>query len=189
MKYFVYEDANYDSRMFRFLDQKSINEVVKIIKKHGSDGTKANLKSFTKKGHKLLMYHGWSDPAFSPFVSVNYFNSVQQILGSGSATTDNVRLFMVPRMHHCQGFGPGPNTFDELTPLIQWVEQCVAPEGIIASHYINDNPNRPIDCTMPLCSYPKITQYNGAGPVDDASSWSGPTTVGSTSLSKSSRLR
>jgi hypothetical protein len=129
MKYFVYEDANYDSRMFRFLDQKSINEVVKIIKKHGSDRTKANLKSFTKKGHKLLMYHGWSDPAFSPFVSVNYFNSVQQILGSGSATTDNVRLFMVPRMHHCQGFGLGPNTFDELTPLIQWVEQCVAPEG------------------------------------------------------------
>ena len=174
MKYFVANDANYDSLTFSFLDQKSINKVAKVIKKYGADGTTANIKSFVSKGHKLLMYHGWSDPAFSPFVSVNYFNSVQQILGSGRATTDSVRLFMVPGMHHCQGFGPGPNTFDELTPLTTWVEQGVAPDGIIASHYINDDSAMPIDRTMPLCSYPEEAQYNGIGPVNTASSWSCP---------------
>jgi feruloyl esterase len=28
---------------------------------------------------------------------------------------------MVPGMFHCSG-GPGPNVFDSLTPLVNWVE-------------------------------------------------------------------
>jgi hypothetical protein len=57
--------------------------------------------------------------------------------------------------------------------LIQtWVEHGVAPDGIIASHYINDDSAMPIDRTMTLCSYPEEAQYNGIGPVNTASSWS-----------------
>ena len=32
----------------------------------------AKLKPYVSKGHKLMIYHGWSDPSFSPLVSVNY---------------------------------------------------------------------------------------------------------------------
>ncbi|MGH7878634.1 MAG: tannase/feruloyl esterase family alpha/beta hydrolase [Candidatus Binataceae bacterium] len=175
LKYFVFQDANYDSRSFSFSDQKSINKVVNVLKKYGAGGTNANLKAFAHLNHKLLIYHGWSDPAFSPFASVNFFNSAQANLGA--KTTDNVRLFMVPGMHHCQGFGPGPNTFDELTPMVQWVEQGIAPDGIIATHYANDDPTLSIDRTMPLCSYPEIARYDGVGPLNDASSWACPSSA------------
>ena len=38
-----------------------------------------------------------------------------------------------PGMGHCSG-GPGPNQFDHLTALEQWVEKGVAPDKLIASH-------------------------------------------------------
>jgi len=170
MKYFVYSDASYNSRAFSFSDQASINKVSKETSKWGADAMKANLKPFVHKGHKLLMYHGWSDPSFSPLVSVNYYNSVQAILGPTGR--DSVRLFMAPGMHHCQGKGPGPNTFDELTPVTTWVEQDVAPDGIIASHNTADDPAQPVDRTMPLCAYPERAVYDGVDPVNDSSSWS-----------------
>jgi len=170
MKYFVWSDANYDSRAFSFSDQASINKVSKETSKWGADAMNANLKPFVNKDHKLLIYHGWSDPSFSPLVSVNYYNSVQAKLGP--TTSDSVRLFMVPGMHHCQGKGPGPNTFDELTPVQTWVETGVAPDGIIASHYANDDQSQPVDRTMPLCSYPEQAVYDGVDQVDNASSWS-----------------
>ena len=54
--------------------------------------------------------------------------------GNKLATTQRyARLFMVPGMYHCSG-GPGPNVFDALTPLVQWVEQGVAPETIVATN-------------------------------------------------------
>ena len=43
------------------------------------------------------------------------------------------RLFMAPGMAHCSG-GEGPNDFDELKALEQWVEQGQAPDRILASH-------------------------------------------------------
>ena len=36
-------------------------------------------------------------------------------------------------MHHCSG-GPGPNQFDMLTALENWVEKDAAPQSIIATH-------------------------------------------------------
>jgi len=172
LRYFVFNDPNYDSRTFDFTSQKLINQVTNSVKRWGGNGLKANIKAFTNMGHKLLMFHGWSDPALSPYISVQYYNSVQAVLGSN--TTDDVRLFMVPGMHHCQGLGPGPNIFDPLTPMTEWAEGGPAPNGIIASHHINDDLTKPIDRTMPLCVYPTLAQYDNVGPVDSSSSWSCP---------------
>lgn len=169
---FVFNDPNYNPRTFSFSDQSSIDRVEDATARWGSDAMDADLTSFTSQGHKLLMYHGWSDPALTPYVSVNYYNSALAIVGS--TMPDNVRLFMVPGMHHCQG-GPGPNFFDTVTPLAQWVENGIAPDGIIATHFLNNDPKQAVQRTMPLCSYPEMAQYNGVGPVDDASSWSCPT--------------
>ena len=59
---------------------------------------------------------------------------------------------MVPGMGHCAG-GPGPNEFgafrdppvadadhDILRALERWVEQGIAPEKIVATHFVNGNP-------------------------------------------------
>jgi len=70
---------------------------------------------------------------------------------------------MAPGMGHCAG-GQGPNTFDMLTALEQWVEQGRAPERVLATHATNGV----VDRRRPLCPYPQIAVYSGSGSIDDA---------------------
>ena len=77
-----------------------------------------------------------------------------------------VRLFMVPGMLHCGG-GPGPNTFDMLAALENWVERKSAPESVVASHSTNGVQDR----TRPLCVYPKVAVHTGRGSTDDAANF------------------
>ena len=56
-------------------------------------------------------------------------------------TGDFFRLFLVPGMGHCSG-GDGPNTFDTLSALEQWVEHGKAPEQMIASKTSNGVTSR-----------------------------------------------
>jgi len=81
--------------------------------------------------------------------------------------SNSVRLFMVPGMGHCGG-GDGPNSFDGITALEQWVEKSQAPNSIIASHRQRDGK---VDRTRPLCPYPQVAQYKGTGSIDDAQSF------------------
>jgi feruloyl esterase len=89
------------------------------------------------------------------------------------------RLFMVPGMGHCAG-GPGPNSFGNGAPvpsdpqhdifqaLINWVEFGIAPDQVIATKYINDNPASGISFTRPLCVFPRLAKYKGVGNPADA---------------------
>jgi feruloyl esterase len=172
LRFFVFNNPNYDTRTLDFTNQQLINQVTYAVNRWGGSGLTPNLKPFVAQGHKLLMFHGWSDPALSPYISVQYYHNAAAILGS--TTTDSMRLFMVPGMHHCQGHGPGPNTFDAANQVIQWVEDNKAPNRIIASHHINDDRTQPVDRTMPLCMYPTTAVYRNTGPINVAASWSCP---------------
>jgi tannase/feruloyl esterase len=77
---------------------------------------------------------------------------------------------MAPGQLHCGG-GPGPNSFDTLTALEDWVERGVAPEGIIATKFVSDNPAQGIARTMPLCKFPEKASYDGLGDPRNAASW------------------
>lgn len=171
-KYFIFNNANFDTMSISYSSQPYLNLITNSTAKLGGEGENPNLAPFVNLGHKLIMYHGWSDPAFSPYASLNYFTAVEGVLGAGTSTTNSVRLFMVPGMHHCQESGPGPNFFDSLTPIFTWVEQGIAPDSVIASHHIDDVLTNAVDRTMPLCSYPEEAVYNGTGNVDSSSSWS-----------------
>jgi feruloyl esterase len=70
-------------------------------------------------------------------------------------------------MGHCRG-GEGPNVFDSVAALEQWVEQKHAPDQITASHTTNGS----VDRTRPLCPYPQVARYSGAGSPDDAANFS-----------------
>ena len=76
---------------------------------------------------------------------------------------------MVPGMLHCTG-GPGPNTFETLSALENWVEKGVSPDGIVASH----STGNAVDRTMPICAFPEQAHYKGTGEVTDAANWSCP---------------
>jgi feruloyl esterase len=69
-------------------------------------------------------------------------------------------------MGHCGG-GPGPNQFDHLTALEQWVEKGVAPDKIIATHSTAGK----VDRTRPLCVYPQVARWKGTGSSDDAANF------------------
>ena len=58
--------------------------------------------------------------------------------------------------------------FDMMTALEHWVEQGLAPERILATKYLDDDPKKASLPTHPLCPYPEVARYSGHGSPDDA---------------------
>jgi feruloyl esterase len=125
-----------------------------------------NLKPFLDRGGKLIQFHGWADPQISPANSAQYYTRVADALGGAAKVHGSYRLFMAPGMGHCGG-GEGPNTFDMVVALEQWVEHGKAPDQIVASH----STNGAVDRTRPLCPYPQLATYKGSGSIDDAANF------------------
>jgi Tannase and feruloyl esterase len=107
-----------------------------------------------------------SDITISPASSTVYYAEVVRTLGGAENVHASYRLFMAPGMGHCGG-GEGPNTFDMVTALEQWVEQGRAPDRILASH----STDGVVDRTRPLCPYPQTAAYQGSGSIDDAANF------------------
>jgi feruloyl esterase len=74
------------------------------------------LANFLKKGGKVIMYHGGSDPVLSPFLSTSFYEELASLHDGYRHTQDSARLFIVPGMGHCGG-GVAPNSFDTLQAL------------------------------------------------------------------------
>lgn len=176
IKFVVERDPTFDMRSYihkvgevsdaerRLFDRRS---------EAGDGDIPAKLLPFIEKGKKLLIYHGFSDPALTTTRTIKYYEDLAETLEmSFPELQEHVRLFTVPGMHHCVG-GPGPNFFDTLTALDNWVDQGVPPDAIIATHFVNNTPFA-VDRTMPLCKFPEEARHNGNGPVDSAASWSCP---------------
>jgi feruloyl esterase len=159
-KYVVFQDPNWDWRTFNFDSDIQRSEEPDHVVMNATD---PNLRSFFGHNGKLLLYHGWSDPNIAALSTIKYYNAVVDTMGGAAKTSNNVRLFLEPGMAHCGG-GEGPNVFDKVGTLEQWVEHSKAPERIIASHSTAGK----VDRTRPLCPYPQIAQYKGSGSIDDA---------------------
>ena len=140
-------------------DVKNFGLAMRLI-----DATNPNIDRYHKAGGKLLMYIGWQDMAFSPRATVEYYEELSKRYQED--TTEFVRLFMAPGMYHCFG-GTGPNKFDYMTPLLNWVEKGIAPRKIIA-HQFEDNE---LIRSRPLCPWPALAIYRGKGPVNVADSY------------------
>ena len=161
-RYFVFADPNWDWKTMDFDKDVATGE-----EKFGTvlNAVDPDLRAFKARGGKLVMYHGWNDQLISPLNTINYYTSVSKTMGANE-TDDFARLFMAPGMLHCAG-GPGPNAFDALGALEQWVEKAVKPARIVASH----STNGAVDRTRPLCPYPQVATYTGSGSMDDAASF------------------
>jgi hypothetical protein len=146
------------------------------------NATDADLGRFKARGGKLILYHGWNDPAISPLNTINYYKSVVAKMGSENADSF-VRLYMVPGMQHCFP-GPGPNWFGQtghptakgkaygvFDAVEEWVEKGTAPGDIIATKYVDDDPSKGVQMTRPLCPYPQIAKYKDTGDTNDAANF------------------
>jgi feruloyl esterase len=133
------------------------------------NATSPDLTKFKEAGGKLIMYQGWADPAVTPFMTVAYYQSVVDKMGGLEKSEDFIRLYMIPGMAHCQiPPGVGPDRFDLLAPLEDWVEKGVAPTRVIASQIAKDGK---VVRTRPLCVFPKVSKYKGSGSTDDAANF------------------
>ncbi|HJZ65300.1 MAG TPA: tannase/feruloyl esterase family alpha/beta hydrolase [Candidatus Acidoferrum sp.] len=145
------------------------------------NATDPNLAPFRAHGGKLIIYHGWNDPAISALNTIDYWEAVRAKLGAAE-TESFLRLYMLPGMQHCNG-GPGPGSFGALnspgpkdpqhnvqTALELWVEKGTAPASFIATKYAGDP--RTVKMTRPLCPYPQSAKYKGSGDPNDASNFS-----------------
>jgi feruloyl esterase len=175
---FVYEKADWDLKTFTVdAGLKAANEKTA----QALNATETNLRAFKAHGGKIILYHGWNDPAISALNTVNYFEGV--IAKMGQKDVDSfARLYMVPGMQHCEG-GPGTDTFgqvgglkfDDPTHSVQaalekWVEKEKAPGAIIASKFEGNDP-KDAEMTRPLCPYPQAAKYKGTGDTNDAASF------------------
>jgi feruloyl esterase len=59
-------------------------------------------------------------------------------------------------MGHCGG-GPGPNNWDKLVPLVDWVENGMAPESLTVTHSTDGD----IDDERLLCTFPQQARFSG----------------------------
>ena len=158
-KYVVFKNAGWDWRAFRL--STDLPQALRV-----DDGiinrTDPNLETFFDDGGKLLLYHGWSDPQVPALATVAYFNSVLKTTSESRRGTA-IELYMQPGVNHCWG-GDGPDLFDAVGALDQWMRSGRAPVRITASR----SSDTGVDRTRPLCPYPQVAQYLGSGSIDAA---------------------
>lgn len=141
-----------------------------------------DLSAFRDRGGKLLQYHGWHDAAIPAGWSIMYRDSVARQMNGD--LDEFYRLFMGTGMSHCGG-GPGPGAVggagmpapvrdarhDLVEALANWVENGEAPDRIVATKYIDDDPAKGVAMQRPWCPYPLAPQYDGKGDRDNADSY------------------
>ena len=157
---FIYEDPAWKLSSFEF------DPAYKAANKKTAaalNATDPNHKAFAARGGKVIVYHGFNDPAIPALSSVEYYDRVRATMGE-QAMDAAMRLYMVPGMLHCDG-GPGATSIgqdesqprgdaehDVVTALEQWVETGKAPETIVAAGN---------EMTRPICVWPAVAKYVG----------------------------
>lgn len=142
------------------------------------NATDPDLSVQKARGIKIIQYHGWADPLLPPGESIKYYEAVAAKMGGMDKIQDFYKLYMVPAMSHCTQGGPAPAHIqqgttpyrpgttaenDVIKALDRWVEEGVAPKTIIATKYVNDDPEQGVVSRRPLCPYPTVQKYKGSG--------------------------
>jgi hypothetical protein len=123
-----------------------------------SSSVSLNVEKFRNRGGKILWYHGISDPGPPATLTKIYYDALAKISGGLRQVKKFTRLYFIPNMGHCGG-GPATDQFDMLTALVNWVENGVAPDEIVASG--TNFTSAPTKRSRPLCPYPEEVRYVG----------------------------
>ncbi len=124
------------------------------------NATSPDLDAFQARGGKLILWHGWSDPALTALASMRYH---EQVLAPRFASRQlHADVSVMPGVLHCGG-GVGPDMVDWASAISNWVERGVAPNRLTAEKRSNGAVTR----SRPLCPYPEKAAYTGSGSTDD----------------------
>jgi len=174
-EFMVLNNPNWDFRTFNFDSTPGVGGDTTDTDRAFSpliDAINPDLRAFKRHGGKLLQSHLWNSVVHPAARSIEYYEQVVQGMNGGkenldvrdfAETQDFYRLFMGPG-------GPGskaPTAFDSMPYLERWVEDGIAPDSILASHFTGTV----VDRTRPLCAYPAFAAYKGQGSTDDAANF------------------
>jgi hypothetical protein len=170
----VYEKSDWDYKTFTF--EKGLKDAEEKTAR-ALNATDPDLRAFQARGGKLILYHGWDDPAIPAGSTIHYYESLLAKMGLKTAE-GFVRLYMLPGMQHCAG-GPGPDSFGQpgepggpgpgaQSALEQWVEKGTPPSAMTAVKYGPNDPQHAIKMARPLCAYPQAAEYRGTGDTNQA---------------------
>jgi hypothetical protein len=150
-KYLVYNDPSWDYSKYNF---KNFFEETQYASAF-LDATQTDYSEFKKTKGKMIMYHGWNDPALSANATIQHYEEAMQ---KDKDLQSFIRFFLLPGVLHCGG-GTGPDNVDWVKLIQDWVENGKAPERIVLSKQENGK----ITMTRPVFPFPKLTIYNGKG--------------------------
>ncbi|MEA2762852.1 MAG: hypothetical protein QOD47_2136 [Gemmatimonadaceae bacterium] len=157
-KYFMFNDSTWDYSRYNGSLLKDSKRWVAVL-----DADNPDISRFARRKGKLILWHGWSDPALNPLATIEYY---KQVLARDPGASEYVRLFMEPGVLHCGG-GPGPSDAPWLKLVSDWVENAQAPEQVVARATSAGRTLR----ARPLCAFPKRAVYTGKGSTDEASNF------------------
>jgi feruloyl esterase len=103
LKFFLFSNPGYHSLSFNLDTEARIVEATDPV----YAAIDPDLRRFQATGGKLIMWHGWADPALTADGTVQYYEDVVRTLGNRESVEGFFRLFLAPGMNHCGG-GQGP---------------------------------------------------------------------------------
>ena len=123
-----------------------------------------DLSAFKRRGGRLLMTQGLSDPLISPLAVERYYQRVMTAMGGAENTIEFARFFLVPGQGHNTQVAEGvPSNFNWLDALERWVENGVAPDYLIGTA---------TGRSRPICRYPlKATAIDRNRSLQDAANF------------------
>ncbi|KAJ9660978.1 hypothetical protein H2201_006706 [Coniosporium apollinis] len=193
VQYFLLNDPNWRWQDFSY----RIVELADQLDPGNATADDFDMSDFAARGGKLLMYHGLADALIPPGSSEYFYKHVlKTLLPRGVELAPWYRFFLVPGMLHCGGtavnapwyfagsghaaaVGTGAYStpgfedarHDALLALMQWTENGVPVDELIATKFRNDtNPAAGVLRQRPLCPYPRQAVHRG-GDVDLPDSW------------------
>ena len=158
-KYLVFNDPNWDYTKYDFQD---FFQETKYASSY-LDATNIDYTGLKKRKGKMIVFHGWNDPAVSAYSTVQHYEGAMKM---DKDLQSYIRLFLLPGVLHCAG-GRGPDSIDWVKLIQDWVEKGNAPERVIFSKIVDGK----VAMTRPVYPYPKVATYSGKGDANQESSF------------------
>ncbi|MEO6079107.1 MAG: tannase/feruloyl esterase family alpha/beta hydrolase [Steroidobacteraceae bacterium] len=142
-------DSNFDMNTFT---AETVGKVRNSWLADVYEAKQTNITPFVRRGGKLILWHGFSDPGPSARGTIEYYDAARK---ATPRSADALRLFLAPGVAHCGG-GSGPDRINWLEALENWVEKNQAPEQL---------PATKTDSSLAwnVCAYPKLPTGQAGG--------------------------